>query len=199
MSTSMVRATLSGAKTQTRRIMNPQPELQIMPAGKEREALELVGPQFDPNGWTWKGCRYLPWPDCVAQLCPYGQPGDRLWVRERWGRCDGGEIAYFASDYLLPPKFQGWKPSIHMFRRDSRITLEIVSVRVERLQDISDADAIAEGIERCTEDIEAVRASLVNNSMHCDRYARLWDAINGPGSWDKNPYVWIIEFRRIKP
>ena len=86
-----------------------------------------------------------------------------------------------------------------MFRRDSRITLEIVSVRVERLQDISDADAIAEGIERCTEDIEAVRASLVNKSMHCDRYARLWDAINGPGSWDKNPYVWIIEFRRIKP
>ena len=86
-----------------------------------------------------------------------------------------------------------------MPRWASRITLEVVSVRVERLKDISDADALAEGVEKCTSDIEAVRDRLVNGSMHCDRYARLWESINGPGSWVLNPWVWVIEFKRIEP
>jgi hypothetical protein len=88
------------------------------------------------------------------------------------------------------PEFNGlWKPSIHMFRWASRITLEITGVRVERLQDISEADAIAEGCQ-CS----GVPASLTNRGA----FAKLWESINGTGSWDANPWVWVVEFRRCE-
>lgn len=215
----MVRAILDGTKTQTRRIMKPQPELQIMPSGKEREALEIIGPQFDPNGWTWKGCRYLPWPTSSAVLaqCPYGAPSyepTRLWVRETFSEteCDGGPCVVYKADgaswyvgatgdkrdgtwkqMLLAPTIEPpyedfrFKPSIHMPRWASRITLEVESVRVERLNDCSITDALAEGI--VTDDEWPVDPR--------DSYRSLWESINGPGSWEANPWVWVITFKRI--
>ena len=144
--------------------------------------------------------------------CPYGQPGDRLWVRETWGvgsRPDplGGYegIEYRADEFYLedsddlpclrvtpPPDVclldydSGWMPSIHMPRWASRITLEVTGVRVERLQDISSTDAWAEGIAHSPD----------TNPIH--DYAELCESINGPGAWDKNPWVWVVEFKRVE-
>jgi hypothetical protein len=116
--------------------------------------------------------------------CPYGQPGDRLWVREAW--TDAGEITIYRADTDgLCRKNIRWKPSIHMPRKESRILLEITDVRIERLQDISSEDCHAEGsacgIEACI-----------------DIFARSWESLHGPGSWEKNPWVWVISFRRLK-
>lgn len=137
--------------------------------------------------------------------CPYGQPGDRLWVREAWQAIDGNEralrimtephpsrgwIEYAATvpeGHEPPPR---WRPSIHMPRWASRITLEVTGVRVERLQDISEADATAEGVS-------AIPDEMRRATPRCD-FQALWQSINGPDSWAANPWVWIVEFRRIE-
>jgi hypothetical protein len=184
----MVRALLDGSKTQTRRVVKGQwAGWQTFNVEDDVDGREFFMVSGSPNDI---GLR----PILTAVRCPYGQPGDRLWVREAWARtrfmgsldesfvyreCDN------RTDYGGP-----WKPSIHMPRRASRILLEIVSVRVERLQDISDADAQAEGCS--TKDMR-----------HGDRlasvYARLWESINGAGSWDANPWVWVVEFKQVAP
>ena len=156
----MVRAILDGRKTMTRRIVK-------------------AGTRDDWNA------------------CPYGVIGDRLWVRETW-RCFGGReyeyqqhqpsIIYRADDGPTHNE-GGWRPSIFMPRWASRITLEITGVRVERLQDISEADAEAEG---CTGDHRADR-----DSDAAQEFRSLWNQINGKrASWDSNPWVWVVEFRR---
>lgn len=177
----MVRALLAGTKTQTRRVVKMKPHQQI----EQRD---------DGTNWPWM---YDSERDADAWLtCPYGKPGDWLWVRETWHdassalhscalyRADGGEI------------YGGkWAPSIHMPRWASRITLEITSVRVERLQDIDISAAQAEGVSDT--------GSLILDSAGNEQggpiaeYAVLWEQINGPGSWDANPWVWVLEFRRI--
>jgi len=172
----MVRALLAGTKTQTRRVVKKS---ECWPISAVRATmLESRGSAMAVDA---QSRTYGP-----EIKCPYGQPGDRLWVRETWHdassalhscalyRADGGEI------------YGGkWAPSIHMPRWASRITLEITSVRVERLQDISEADAIAEGVYTDPA------------SPAYDAYAQLWDEINGPGSWAANPWVWVLEFRRL--
>ena len=149
-------------------------------------------------------------PETDIIICPYGQPGDRLWVRENgWERpertpkmmregADTWEPYYFDADGytdLEHDQFKEWRfkrrPSIHMPRWASRILLEIVSVRVERLQDISEADATAEGTPHSLNH-PAGRTAVEN-------YQHLWECINGDGSWDANPWVWVIEFKRVKP
>jgi len=166
----MVRALLDGSKTQTRRAVK----------GAPLDWLEMYGftPEFVANSGNG--------------MCRYGQPGDRLFVRETWLKTnpfsDGGlhTYGYRATDEAEFPDAI-WKPSIHMPRIASRITLEITSVRVERLQDISEADAQAEG---------------VYTDPACpayDAYQTLWDQINGPDSWAENPWVWVIEFKRVQP
>ena len=137
--------------------------------------------------------------------CPYGEPGDRLWVREAWRT----EIR---NDYIAPrdlrpqsavyyeaggggeeeiPACAGkLRPSIHMPRWASRIDLEVIGVRVERLQDISEADAMAGGITGK----DLFRA----HGYAPDAYRKLWESINGAGSWDANPWVWVVEFKRIR-
>jgi len=178
----MVRALLSGTKTQTRRVVKNPPSI-----------------------WTIHSIQ--------EQRCPYGQAGDRLWVREtwaKWGRddqCGEGpsqthEPIYRADSY---PWDWGdkWRPSIYMPRWASRITLEIIAVRVERLQDISSADAIAEGIEPCASGGEwrNYLDSAPNRDALTPRvsYRSLWESINGPGSWAANPWVWVVEFKRMAP
>ena len=121
--------------------------------------------------------------------CPYGQPGDRLWVRETFCTEKGGTVHYRADgwQYEDAPN-NGWKPSIFMPRKLSRITLEVVSVIAERLQEISETDAIAEGCH------VGIGAGNWRNARH--RYRELWNVINGAGSWEENPWVWVIKFNR---
>ena len=180
----MVRALLDGRKTQTRRII-------------KRTALEWLEEGFTPEFVAEPG---------NAAICPFGKPGDRLWVREAWSAewswrhekprdiIPAAPIWYWADG---DPAERDWtrpKPSIHMPRWASRITLEVTEVRVERLQDISEADATAEGSKE---------PSLVPIIGACwserDAYAKLWEHINGPGSWDANPWVWAVSFKVITP
>ncbi|TQK10218.1 hypothetical protein [Herbaspirillum sp. SJZ107] len=180
----MVRAILDGSKTQTRRIAKEF-------AG--RDDLDAILKRFpNQNG------------------CPHGQPGDRLWVRETFGHpWHHAQPDYFyrATDAAVEthPDFGRWTPSIHMPRRASRILLEITGVRVERLQDISEADAWAEGIEAfdgALEDMaifEMARRTGRPFEDAATTYAALWESINGAGSWDANPWVWVIEFKRVAP
>ncbi len=177
----MVRALLSGTKTQTRRVMKL---VQVRPDGMSDAQLAAA-----------------------LRLCPYGVPGDRLWVREAHGYVSEDKfgpvwdsIIYRADDNA---GWSGkWRPSIHMPRAASRITLEVTGVRVERLQEISEADAIAEGIEPgAVPGWWSLYGRDANDDM--DRsprvaYRSLWESINGPGSWDSNPFVWVVEFKRLE-
>lgn len=181
----MVRALLNGTKTQTRRVVKrfevragmPEPEMQSL-----------------------------------LRCCPYGAPGDRLWVRETFAKIDGQTQPWIETDYRATYTHgdrlgdslgikKRWTPAIHMPRAASRITLEVAGVRVERLQDISEADACAEGIEqdaidRCLQMAEAMdqREPTPARSM----YQVLWDSINGAGAWERNPFVWCVSFRVIE-
>ena len=171
----MVRALLTGTKTQTRRIVK----------ARDLEWMDVHQGLREPDN---------------AERCPYGQPGgDRLYVRETWA-------APHAYDHL-PPRLipqdarihyaatedRGgllWRPSIHMPRHASRITLEITSVRVERLRACNEVDAIAEGAPWAA-------CGAPQEGSHKAGFAQLWEQINGHGSWDENPWLWVIEFRRL--
>lgn len=189
-STPMVQAIIEGRKTQTRRIMNfcKMPdyrdlELAIEPVYRELKTYDdgTFRAIFDTNE------------DPFSEVCRYGKVGDILWVRERYFHHpkNEGDYHYFA-DYENPLSFKGtgWKshPSIHMPKSACRLWLQITDIRVERLQEISEQDAIAEGALTITpsDDLPAVV-----------RYHMLWDIINGPESWIQNPFVWVIEFKQI--
>lgn len=194
----MVRALLAGTKTQTRRVNG----LDVINAEPDR--YEFIGITSGP------GVPHFAFHDkkTSAQVlvkCPYGQPGDRLWVRETWRHRAIGEGASDAgqrTDYVyratenVDGLAERWKPSIHMPRAASRITLEIVSVRVERLQDISEVDALAEGAPPSHPSIDRISREFGYADFPRSWYAQLWEQINGPGSWDANPWVWVVEFRK---
>lgn len=143
--------------------------------------------------------------------CPYGATGDRLWVKETFCHNPNGDPPYwYAADGIEPEacdmdgfaRYRNdgrpaspWAPSIHMPRRASRITLEIEAVRVERLQDISEEDCRAEGCKGGNGSIPGYAFSATPR----EHYRHVWKSINGPGSWDANPFVWVIQFRRVKP
>lgn len=197
----MVRALLAGTKTQTRRIVKPQPD--FMPDHGYR-----VGDALCCNG--------------KPVMCPYGHPGNRLWVREThvivgpgsigYGKIIDGQIARYRATEPDLSIVGGWSPSIYMPRWASRILLEIVAVRVKRLQDISEADAEAEGIEtvlvsesdfRYVDYLRAGKRDIGDKEATCGSavhsYATLWESINGRDSWAANPWVWVIEFKRVAP
>jgi len=148
--------------------------------------------------------------------CPYGIPGDRLWVRETC--CSDGWSVHYAADndhrefgetryddviklHHYSGGFSRQVPSIHMPRWASRITLEITGIKVERLQDISSADCIAEGIRENPLNCFGPSCPSSCNTHGCagprDDFQKLWTAINGPNSWSENPWVWVIQFKRI--
>lgn len=197
----MVRAILDGQKTQTRRVVKPQPEQ--IPSDFPRWRGE------DPSR-TWWSCRRA---GQMVELrdahnfCPYGQPADRLWVKETFVASVDGKIIYRASIPYgnLDCHFKPWRPSIFMSRKASRITLEITGVRVERLNNISEADARAEGIESgrasqlCgvtfRDYLQRRRDSFEDFTSPVESYRSLWESINGAGSWAANPWVWVVEFR----
>ena len=222
----MVRATLADLKTQTRRIIKPQPAAYM----------NVLSPQAGgdhrvfPGQWSWGGNCGAGWME-KPFTCPYGQPGDRLWVRENITQRQlvnflTGEptklisAAYAADDedvedergFQVTPWWKGKKPlpSIHMPRWASRLTLEITDVRVQRLQEISEEDARAEGVQcevvidgqpmsGCYWDylLNCWSGAFPNDAEARGSFRTLWESINGPGSWDLNPWVWAISFKRI--
>lgn len=175
----MVRAVLAGRKTQTRRMLTPRQLNMIDAAASIGECYPLEYGHQHENSQSY----YREW-------CPFGAVGNRLWVRETWARYnidqDSHDIAYCATTPDDWPKEGRWRPSIHMPRWACRITLEITGVRVERLQDISEADARAEGIT----------GSLVRDVTAA--YSALWQSIYGEKIWQANPWVWVIEFKRVE-
>lgn len=207
-SAEMVRALLSGTKTQTRRIVKPQPPVDaIQDAGRSENGVQWQW------GFAWGETNS---PQLRDYTCPYGRIGDRLWVRESL-YCHYGSVWKYAADDAgmtmngEPPfmrdAFIEWDdarkesgrnsvPSIHMPRWASRITLEITEIRVQRLQEISEKDAIAEGLWASGFAAGVCHPHGQENCRRCG-YASLWERINGKGSWDANAYVWALTFRRI--
>lgn len=199
----MVRAILDGRKTQTRRIMAPQPADDI-----ER----CIFP--NPEAIGWKSSLRHKHGSTTAHFCHYRKPGDRIWVRETFqgplfdydlmdSYCkdptpfEKPEFCVYKADGVPAPEFYDaddelhccWRPSIHMPRWASRILLEITNVRVERLKSISDGDAIREGCST---------ADMKSGDCVADVFARLWASIYGAESWNANPWVWVIEFKRVE-
>ena len=211
----MVRAILDGRKTVTRRALNAQAMKNIGYGVRLGECHELPteGP-LHPNSV-----------DYYNDFCPFGQPGDRLWLRETW-YCDhfevqkgpylqpadmhdldqsreDGELVY-AADGLAPYEQEQptWKPSIHMPRWASRILLEITDVRVERLQDISEEQAKAEGVRLYTDHSELgdwwhVEGIETYSADPRKSFELLWSSVGG--DWNANPWVWVVEFKRVTP
>lgn len=203
----MVKAILEGRKTQTRRIINPQPTFK------------------ETSGFNWKGASYginsdyagtvRNFAECI-NTCPHGRKGDRLWVRETFRLFDPDECG--CSDFPCPcppwgtPIYKAsndcmdgekWKPSIHMPRSASRILLEITKISVERLNSISRTDAAKEGLHQ----LPATGRYVINkddqyfggaSSNPVEVFSWLWEDIAGNGSWAKNPWVWVVEFKVIQ-
>lgn len=207
----MVQAILEGRKTQTRRT-NSLEKVNLNPDAREKAIYTGDGYwDFVMHDGTWHG----------LVKCPYGQIGDQLWVREtctfEYKNAEinkkHGSIHYRAScDELTQEMLSvSWTPSIHMPRWASRIQLEITGIRVERLNDCSSSDAIAEGIESSGLVINGIsegahyRDYIINTNDICEwftnpiaSYESLWRSINGPDSWNANPWVWVIEFKRVE-
>lgn len=205
----MVRAILDGRKTVTRRPIKPSMrgfdvsfELHQQDDGSWRPLHT-----FDESCMDDQGTEH-------PVVCPYGKPGDRLWVRETW-YCDHFEVMrgpylkpanldateargdgtlVYAADGLTPYEADqpAWKPSIHMPRWASRILLEVTDVRVERLQAISIGQICKEGLARSIYEFIPVTTAF-------DAFAEVWDSINGPGAWEANPWVWAVEFKQVQP
>lgn len=217
----MVRAILDGRKTQTRRIMKPQVVVAKNKHGYETHSWNWHAPN-SKHGAFCGGEKSLN--TFVAPSCPHGKPGDRLWVRETAaedviGSCAFGSYIADGSPVVEHGMRVPWWyskrqcPSIHMPRWASRILLEITSVRVERLQDmegqapyLGESDALAEGVNRINHGDGDYYFSAFRDEPHpknwcdpTDAFRELWESINGAGSWDTNPWVWVISFKRVQP
>ena len=185
----MVRAILTGQKTQTRRLLRIQPH--------------------GAGSWILQGSAWV-FPNICPHTtvkCPYGIVGDRLWVREAWCKGIGSRPFWYKADFIqrygaweqdakegafgVLRNEQGWKSPLFMPYVASRIELEITGIRVERVQDITDADALAEGVEVC----EVERGLSAQ-----EEYSVLWTEIHGyhdQKGWNANPWVWVIEFKHV--
>lgn len=218
----MVRALLDGRKTQTRRLLKPQPgttpdDYPGAPGHwwpcNDVGSMVHVERELQNQAGGWEGF--------AGTVCPYGQPGDRLWVREACRAEELGTgldgVRYVADEDFVPIKdcqqaAEAWLrlhnyrskkyqhgsantvPSIHMPRWACRLLLEITAVRVERLQDISEADSSAEGCDNS-------ETEAAQECGWCEKprraFRRVWERISGPESWNANPWVWVVEFKRI--
>ncbi|MGE5922001.1 hypothetical protein ACQJ1L_06015 [Klebsiella quasipneumoniae subsp. similipneumoniae] len=197
----MVRAILDGRKTQTRR-----------PIKWKQTRFTEIGEREDGSKWPWSEDAEHAFD--FWHPCPFGSVGDRIWVRETFqgplfdfdlmdSYCkdstpfEKSEFCVYKADGVPAPEFYDaddelhycWRPSIHMPRWASRILLEITDVRVERLKSISDRDALREGCSA---------ADMKSGDCVADVFARLWASIYGSDSWNANPWVWVIEFKRVE-
>lgn len=178
-STSMAKAILAGRKTMTRRIIKPQPI----------DNIEVDGNFYEGNykGYV-KVDNHPNWQQQFAyEFCPYGEVGSTLWVRETWQKVDTYPEPDCFGKYLyksMGDTCDKWKPSIFMPKDACRIFLKITDIKVERVQDISEEDAIKEGVESWCDAI--------------DNFKQLWQSINGEESWNSNPWCWCISFERTE-
>lgn len=197
----MVRAILDGRKTQTRR-----------PIKWKQTRFTEIGEREDGSKWPWSEDAEHAFD--FWHPCPFGSVGDCIWVRETFqgplfdfdlmdSYCkdstpfEKSEFCVYKADGVPAPEFYDaddelhccWRPSIHMPRWASRILLEITDVRVERLKSISDRDALREGCSA---------ADMKSGDCVADVFARLWASIFGSDSWNANPWVWVIEFKRVE-
>ncbi|WP_226869121.1 ASCH domain-containing protein [Enterobacter hormaechei] len=175
----MVRAILDGRKTQTRRIIKPQPVM--YEPGQSIHVSDMIND---------------------ALRCPFGQVGNRIWVRETWAEAGAGapDLKLYRADYPehVPTHYENvppadeirWTPSIHMPRWASRLTLEITGVRVERLRDLSEVDAKSEGITPPS-------GGVIPGWEYRINFRDLWMSIYGADNWETNPWVWVIEFKVV--
>lgn len=213
-SAAMVQAILAGNKTQTRRAVKLPHENRLgvwekttMGGPNMRDSKGNTHPEVEALYHTRTG-------DCIT--CPHGEPGDQIWVKESWKAAmgwdsikpseidphapilfpaDGAEKHGESWDDDEPKQYGKLRPSIFMPRWASRIQLEITGIRVERLQDCSELDAISEG---CISTAVLNEAKDDYTGLYAQEHYRiLWESINGSGSWDKNPFVWVIQFKRI--
>jgi hypothetical protein len=183
----MVRAILEDRKSMTRRVVK-------FLENSESWSLYFAFEEIECNGHPLR--------EYLLGECPYGIPGDRLWVRETLMRPPGTSIAYYAADNVSTGKNGNWsikrnkKPSIFMDRLYSRITLEITDVRVERLQEITEEDAEREGAPRYNPCPTLYPFGY--KGEYRNGFMRLWDSINGRSFlWASNPWCWPISFRRV--
>lgn len=208
----MVRAILDGRKTQTRRIMKVQPGApefglrRIIESSRANENGMYFWSQYDASGIKARSKLFS---------CPHGDVGDRIWVRETWAEAGASapELKLYRANYPdhVPSHYENvppvgeirWTPSIHMPRWASRITLEITDVRVERLHNISERDALREGLFQ----LPASGRYCLQPGMQYfgmasrsakEVYSWLWASIYGEDSWAANPWVWVIEFKRVE-
>lgn len=188
----LTRAIIEGRKTQTRRLIKEQPKLDFHP-------LVMKGEGEDAGFWKLN-------PHEEPIKCRYGVPGDFLWVKETWkwegetaytDLCPIGNFLYKlddADDIIL-----GWKSSMFMPKRAARIYLKITDIRVQKLQQITDEDAIKEGIQEFTGGkvtkygIKGWKRTLFKDTPR-EAFRVLWEQVNGKGSWDENPYLWVLDF-----
>lgn len=221
-SASMVRAILDGTKTQTRRVITPQPTQSLPHTQHVTDEFGI----HHPAGWRWKNsftADEVGGASAMLSLiweCRYGVVGDRLWVRETFSACRNGAthpkcVDYRADGNAAPDTL--WKPSIFMPRALSRITLEVTEVRVQRVQYITDEDATAEGAVFAIAELDG-RAYDTAEERWCrwtkrvdpvaraatarGAFASLWHTINGKRlgcAWADNPWVWCVSFRRLSP
>lgn len=196
---SMVKAILEGRKTQTRRVVKGEPV----------DMVRFIGSDNKPTGeYGWCSHERV-----ISKhvTCPYGNPGDHLWVRETFRAFNDGDTFYRADqqeDYIPvhaddEPEDWKWQPAIFMPRSQSRITLEVTAVLVQRLQEITEEDAKAEGVE--PQVLNGAARGLgdalgVKPLVYMSAYANLWNKINGKKHpWESNPWVWCVEFRTVAP
>ncbi|ECG8601167.1 hypothetical protein FNH69_22160 [Salmonella enterica subsp. salamae] len=187
----MVRAILDGRKTQTRR-----------PIKWKQTRFTEMAERDDGSLWPWAE-------DCerggdIWFTCPFGEVGDRIWVRETWAEAGASapDLKLYRANYPdhVPAHYENvppaeeirWTPSIHMPRWASRITLEITDVRVERLNAISEEDAQAEGVQPACYEITPPEAAYRVS------FGEVWRGIYGEESWAANPWVWVIKFKRVE-
>jgi len=194
----MVRAVLNGSKTQTRRMLTPRHLELIGLAARSGECYPLESGQQHANSQSY-----------YREFCPFGAVGDRLWVRETFSVVprtayaasegvqqvicpdDSHEAAIFRAGWEHSSGGIRWRPSIHMPRWASRITLEITGVRVERLRDLSEEDAKSEGVT-------PPAGGVLPGWEHRINFRELWMSIYGADNWEANPWVWVIEFKRVE-
>ena len=183
----MVRAILEGRKTQTRRALKTQP-------------LDVLPMKGDQAGKSWVGHMSMNPSRGVVFGCRYGRQEDRLWVREKhWIEPSERWIVYAADENQREQEqVDRWRPSIHMPRWASRITLKITDVRVQRVQEITPADCLSEGVEY--ERHGKGLGDACDEIRMIQSFINLWDSLNAKRGfgWESNPYVWAIEFERVE-